>query len=118
MFQTINIDDVPEIANALLRPLGITRVSKAYGLLIGCLTRICEKEDRLSSVRRELYEPLAECGLCTNWKAAQSALRRASQTAWATNPTLLQEMAGYPLNGAPSATDFLEILYNAMVRGK
>ena len=39
------------------------------------------------------------------------------QTAWTINPERVQTLAGYPLTGAPSAVQFLEMLYNAVVRG-
>ena len=44
-------------------------------------------------------------------------IRRAAQTSWATNPAQVQHLAGYPLTGCPSAVQFLELLYNGMVRG-
>lgn len=98
-----------------LRPLGITRNMKAYGILTGCLLRVLEREERLEAVQKEIYEPLAlEKGY--DWSAVQSTVRRAAQTAWTTNPTLLQQMAGYPLTGCPAAVQFLEMLYNHVVR--
>ena len=99
----------------LLRPLGITRNMKAYRILSDALGLICEQEDRLEAIQKEVYEPLAEVHHC-NWTAIQSIIRRAAQTAWTTNPELLQKLAGYPLNGTPSAVQFLEMLYNALVR--
>mgnify|MGYP000544604845 CR=1 len=50
-------------------------------------------------------------------KAIQSTIRRAAKVAWATNPAYVQHLAGYPLTGCPSAVQFLELLYNGMVRG-
>lgn len=100
---------------AALRPLGITRNMKAYTILTSCLLRICEQEDRLEAVQKEVYEPLAQQNGCT-WTAIQSTLRRAAQTAWTTNPTQLQELAGYPLSRCPSAVQFLEMLYNHVIR--
>lgn len=49
-------------------------------------------------------------------KAIQSAVRRAAKGAWLTNPEYVQQLAGYPLTGAPSAVQFIEMLYNALVR--
>ena len=45
-------------------------------------------------------------------------VRRAAKTAWAVNPERVQQLAGYPLTGCPSAVQFLEMLYNAVVRGE
>ena len=99
----------------LLRPLGITRNMKAYRILSDALGLICEQEDRLEAIQKEVYEPLSKAHHC-NWTAIQSIIRRAAKTAWTTNPELLQKLAGYPLDGAPSAVQFLEMLYNAIVR--
>lgn len=108
MSDTIRLDDV-------LRPMGITRTLKAYRILRECLLLILEKEDRLEAVQKEIYEPVAEKHVC-DWTAIQSAVRRAAQTAWNRNPEYLEQMAGYALDGAPSAAQFLEMLYNRIVR--
>lgn len=99
----------------LLRPLGITRNMRAYRILSDALTLICEQEDRLEAAQKEVYAPLAEQYHCY-WTAIQSVIRRAAQTAWSTNPEHVQQLAGYPLTGTPSAVQFLEMLYNALVR--
>ena len=109
--------DVLARLHEVLRPLGITRSMKAHRVLCcGCVGRIAAQEDRLEAVQKELYEPLAEQYDC-EWKAIQSMVRRAAKTAWAVNPERVQQLAGYPLTGCPSAVQFLEMLYNAVVRG-
>lgn len=101
--------------NDLLRPMGITRNMRAYRILQDALSLICEQEDRLEAAQKDVYEPLAEQYHCY-WTAIQSVIRRAAQTAWATNPELVQQLAGYPLTGTPSAVQFIEMLYNALAR--
>ena len=101
----------------VLRPMGITRNMKAYRILYDALALICEQEDRLEAVQKELYEPMAE-QRCCYWTAIQSTIRRAAKTAWETNPAYLQQLAGYPRTGRPSAVQFLEMIYNAVVRGQ
>ena len=108
--------DVPARLHEVLRPLGITRSMKAHRILCGCVERIAAQEDRLEAVQKELYEPLAEQDGC-EWTAIQSMVRRAARTAWSTAPERVQEMAGYPLTGCPTAVQFLEMVYNAVVRG-
>ena len=98
--------------NDLLRPMGITRNMSAYSILQQCLELICEQEDRLQAVEKDVYMPIAD-----HPKAIQSTIRRAAKVAWATNPAYVQQLAGYPLTGCPSAVQFLELLYNGMVRG-
>lgn len=100
-----------------LRPLGITRSMKAYGVLTDCILRILEQEDRLEAVQKEIYEPLAD-QRCCYWTAIQSSVRRAAQSAWSTNPEYVQQLAGYPLTGCPSSVQFLEMLYNAIARSQ
>lgn len=62
-----------------------------------------------------LNTPIADRRRCEP-KAIQSAVRRAAKGAWLTNPEYVQQLAGYPLTGAPSAVQFIEMLYNALVR--
>ena len=99
----------------VLRPLGITRNMRAYRILRDALARIYEQEDRLEAVQKEAYEPLSEQYHCY-WTAIQSTIRRAAQITWNTSPEHVQQLAGYPLTGTPSAAQFLEMLYNALVR--
>ena len=112
----VKISDSPAQLDQILRPLGITRSSKNYRVLCDCVALICEQEDRLEAVQKEIYEPVAEKH-CNDWTAIQSTIRRAAQTAWSTNPSRVQELAGYPLDGCPSAVQFLEMLYNDLARG-
>ena len=114
---TCEMDSLSARVNDVLRPLGITRSMKAHRILCGCVERIAAQEDRLEAVQKELYEPLAEQYDC-EWKAIQSMVRRAAKTAWAVNPERVQQLAGYPLTGCPSAVQFLEMVYNAVVRGE
>ena len=113
---TYDMTDFAVQVDGVLRPLGITRNMRAYHTLSDALRLICEQEDRLEAVQKEIYEPLAGRQHC-NWTTIQSMIRRAAQTAWATNPERVRQLAGYPLTGCPSAVQFLEMLYNGIVRG-
>ena len=73
----VKISDLPVRITAVLRPLGITRSSKALRLLCACIERICEQED---SVQREIYPPISDQRRC-KWSAIQSAVRRAAEKA-------------------------------------
>ena len=101
--------------NDVLRPMGITRNMSAYSILLRCIELICEQEDRLQAVEKDIYTPIAEQKGCDP-KAIQSAIRRAAKSVWLTNPAYVQQLAGYPLTGCPSAVQFVEMLYNAVVR--
>ena len=73
-------------------------------------------EVKNETVQKEIYEPIAEAQHC-KWPAIQSAVRRAAKLAWEVNSAGVQALAGYPLPGCPSAVQFLEMVYNAVVRG-
>ena len=90
-----------------LRALGITRRCRCYGRIVMAIQLAVDQEDSLEAVTKEIYwEVGSRCGRkCT-----------AVQIAWRTNPELLREMAGYPLDGPPTASEFLEILSNDVQR--
>lgn len=117
-----NRDDVKMVTsdlsariNDVLRYVGITRNMNAYIILSQALTLIAEDEDRLRAVEKEIYTPIADKKLYEP-KAVQSTIRRASKVAWDLCPDRVQELAGYPLNGRPSAVTMLELLYNGVAR--
>ena len=112
----VKITDSPAQLDQILRPLGITRSSKNYRVLCECMALICEQEDRLEAVQKEIYTPISDQRHC-KWSAIQSAVRRAAEKAWALNPEGGQLLAGYPLTGAPSAEQIMEMLYNAVETG-
>ena len=60
-----------------------------------------------------IYHSQAPC--CALLSPADSR-RRASKVAWDLCPERVQELAGYPLNGRPSAVTMLELLYNGVAR--
>ena len=101
------VSELSTQVNDLLRPMGITRNLSAYSILCQCLELVC--------VEKDIYTPIADRRRCEP-KAIQSAVRRAAKGAWLTNPEYVQQLAGYPLTGAPSAVQFIEMLYNALVR--
>ena len=71
--------------NDLLRPMGITRNMSAYSTLQQCLELICEQEDRLQAVEKDIYTPIADrkqCDpprwhgprtlpMCSSWRATR-----------------------------------------------
>ena len=104
--------DLSERINDVLRYVGVTRNMNAYIIL---LTLIAEDEDRLRAVEKEIYTPIADKKLYEA-KAVQSTIRRASNVVWDLCPDRVQELAGYPLDGRPSAVTMLELLYNGVAR--
>lgn len=105
--------DLSARINDVLCYVEITRNMNAYIILSQALTLIAEDEDRLRAVEKEIYTPIADKKLYEP-KAVQSTIRRASKVAWDLCPDRIQELAGYPLNGRPSAVTMLELLYNSV----
>ena len=115
MMSKMVTSDLSARINDVLRYVGITRNMNAYIILSQALTLIAEDEDRLRAVEKEIYTPIADKKLYEP-KAVQSTIRRASKVAWDLCPERVQELAGYPLNGRPSAVTMLELLYNGVAR--
>ena len=80
-----------------LRALGITRRCRCYGRIVMAIQLAVDQEDSLEAVTKEIY-----------WEVGSRC--------WRTIPELLREMAGYPLDGPPTASEFLEILSNDVQR--
>ena len=115
MMSKMVTSDLSARINDVLRYVGIARNMNAYIILSQALTLIAEDEDRLRAVEKEIYTPIADKKLYEP-KAVQSTIRRASKVAWDLCPDRVQELAGYPLNGRPSAVTMLELLYNGVAR--
>lgn len=97
--------------NDVLRYVGITRNMNAYIILSQALTLIAEDEDRLRTVEKKSTR-LLPTRSCTS--PEQSRARSAGHPRL--HPERVQELAGYPLNGRPSAVTMLELLYNGVAR--
>ena len=64
----VKFSDSPAQLDQILRPLGITRSSKNYRVLCECVALICEQEDRLEAVQKEIYTPVSDQRRC-KWSA-------------------------------------------------
>lgn len=91
---------------------GYTYVKEEFGKLLDALEEVLQAGHNVVVLA---HTPIADRRGCEP-KAIQSAVRRAAKGAWLTNPEYVQQLAGYPLTGAPSAVQFIEMLYNALVR--
>ena len=111
----INETDLERDIDDLIRPLGVTRRGERRTRLLKALFLICENEDRLNAVVKEIYCVVGKDCHCSS-DAVDHSIHQAACTAWKTNRAYLMELAGYPLDAPPSAADFLEILYNRLVR--
>ena len=58
------VSELSTQVNDLLRPMGITRNLSAYSILCQCLELVCEQEDRLQAVEKDIYTPIADRRKC------------------------------------------------------
>ena len=103
------------IVQDTLRSLGITRKYRGFRYTEISIELVLEDEDRLQAVTKEVYyEAARRCGC--KWSAVERGIRTAVQRAWRVNRGRLVEMAGYPLEEPPIASEFIEIVSNHIQR--
>jgi len=100
----------------LLHNLGITRCYKGldYTVYAICLA-LEDEESLLTAVTKGIYMDTAEHFGCS-WTAVERNLRTITARAWQANPALLQRLAGYPLTGTPTVSEFIEIIVSSILR--
>jgi len=98
----------------VLRALGINRTYTGYYTTVRAVELVQKEEYRLSCITKMVYEVIAEEKGCT-WYAVERGIRTVIQKAWRINSVLLSEMAGYELEKAPTAAEFIEMLSNYCV---
>ena len=98
-----------------LRQMGVNHLYLGQRAAIRAVELVQEDEDRLLDVVNGIYKVIA-AEQNKSWTAVERQLRTAVNTAWKTNPYLLQSIAGYQLLKQPTTSEFIEILYNHTVR--
>ena len=98
-----------------LQALGITRSYRGCLRAATAIELVLEDEDRLEAVTKEIYREVAKRCRC-NWYAVERNIRTAVQRAWRINRPLLTQMAGYPLEAPPNASEFIAIVADYMRR--
>lgn len=99
----------------ILRPFGITGRYKGFHHVCFSIQLAVTDDFRLNAVTREIYMVTAVQFNC-NWKAVERNIRTVVIRAWNVNPDLLSQMAGYPLDGPPTASEFIEIVSSYILR--
>lgn len=107
----IYMDEIQEI----LRALGIGRNYRGYQRTAIAIALALEDESRLTAVTKEIYCSTAEHTGC-QWTAVERNIRTVIQRAWKINPQQLVHMAGYPMTIPPTASEFIEIVTNYILR--
>lgn len=105
-----------EWIEATLRSLGVGANYRSYHRTVDAILLAVEDQQRLAAVKREIYTVIGERDHCT-WSAVERNIRTVISRAWRCNRKLLIQMAGYPMQIPPTASDFLDIVTNYVVRG-
>lgn len=93
----------------LLHTLGVGRNYVGFYQTARAIFLILEDETRLESVTKYIFQVIGvECGC--SWRAVERNIRTVIQRCWQINPQFLSGMARYPLAGAPTIVEFLDIV--------
>lgn len=103
------------IIKRTLRLFGITRCYKGFKHTAYAIHLAVQNESRLEAVTKEIYMATASHFGC-KWTAVERNIRTAVERAWRVNPSLLCELAGYPLSSPPAASEFIEIIASYILR--
>lgn len=98
----------------LLRELGVGRTYRGCRIVIISVKLISDDENRLLNIVDTYKEIALRTG--TSWRAVERNIRTVVNRAWVTNQSRLIEVAGYPMSVQPTACEFLEIIYNYVLR--
>lgn len=98
-----------------LRPFGITRCYKGFKHTVFAIYLAVQDESRLEAITKEIYMETASHFGC-KWTAVERNIRTAVARAWRITRPLLCEMAGYPLDAEPTASEFIEIIASYILR--
>ena len=103
--------------NHLLRLLGIGANYSGQRITAAAVTLSIQEPERLLHVTKELYPLVAEQFGCT-WQAVERSIRSSANRAWARNPQFLASLARYPMSQAPTASEFIDILFSYIVHNQ
>ena len=98
-----------KIIEDTLRELGIGKNYISQKRTVVVIQLALEDEDRLLRVKKGIYIPAAEQCNCT-WSAVERNIRTVVEKAWEVNRDGLIKMAGDPMSGPPTASEFIEIM--------
>lgn len=104
-----------EFIQDTLRSLGITRCYRGFKQTSYAIYLAVSDDSRLESVTKCIYMETATHFHC-KWNAVERNIRTVAARACQFNPGLLSQMAGYPLTGTPSASEFIEIIASYILR--
>ena len=99
----------------VLRPLGLTERYRGYPILIEAVNQTITNGKSKFPLVQNLYSSIAEeYGFPVH--CVERNIRTLAHRAWKVNPGYLQELAGYPLKGPPTVSEFIDILASHVLR--
>lgn len=101
--------------HSLLCRLGITRNYVGFYITACAVMLAMENEEHLLHVTKRLY-PLIAARCSTTPRCVERNLRRMAELVWNTHPDVLRECAGCELHTQPTASAFIAILTDYLLR--
>ena len=98
-----------------LRMLGIGRQYLGFNITIMAVRMVLRDSRRLLCVRQGIFLPMSEQQHC-DWRTIERNIRTVTHRAWHVNRPYLMELAGYPMRHEPTVTEFVEMLFNHVLR--
>lgn len=97
-----------------LRSFGVTRRYKCFKYTVFAIYLSVTEKDRVESVKKIYIETASHFGC--KWTCVERNIRSAVSRAWQINPQRLEQMAGYPLSGPPTSSEFIAIVSTYIIR--
>ena len=94
---------------SLLLSLGISAKYTGFFYSMYAIELVSHDPSLLSMVTKDLYPAVAQHFSSTPSRVERN-IRHTAELAWQKNRAMLQEMAGYPLQNRPCASQFIAIL--------
>ena len=94
---------------SLLFSLGVSPKYTGYFYSICAIELVSHDPSLLNMVTKDLYPTVAQYFSSTPSRVERN-IRHTAELAWQKNQVMLQEMAGYPLQQRPCASQFIAIL--------
>lgn len=99
----------------ILRPFGITPKYRSFCRITAAVEEAVCMIRESGTLSPGLYKIVADKCNCSA-VAVERNIRSLAQHAWKVNRQFVLETAGYPLITAPTATEFIEMLANKILR--
>lgn len=104
-----------KLVTTTLRSFGITPCYRGFSAIVFAVMLAVEDESRLDNAMRDIYAAVAT-ELNSDARNVERNIRTLVHRAWQVDKTHLSDIAGYKLDGPPSATEFIEIVSSYISR--